>query len=211
MDSTVDNCEDYDLLLRAAVLGYIPQYTGSCAVYYRQHPESVTAQPVRQYLTDAKMHKKLAEHLNDNPAFPRGNRLEGLLAFSAGALETAALLYPEHRSISDELLDLTLEQIKAAKNAAIDSHYGLSFPLQLFSLKMLCTLSRPPLRVHGAAKRIHENLKTILRSTHASTAVLSMAGVIMKTTFQDRQHSIMERLYLLKLFFQFGLSKYFNP
>jgi len=197
MDSTVDNCEDYDFLLRAAASGYTPRFTPACVVYYRRHSKSVTANATRQYLTDAKMHKRLAELLDRNPAFPANHRLEGLLAYCAGAIKTAERLHPFEPEKSDELLELVVKHMLAAEAVAKASNKAWNFPMQLFSLKILIPLALACFKNNSLAQRIRTNLANILRSVNGPTTTLGIIFDSIQFSFGKKKHRyFLERLLI---------------
>ena len=196
MDSDVDNCEDYDFLLRAASLGFIPRYTPACVVYYRQHSSSVTANALRQYLTDVKMHIRLAKLLDNYPDFPHDHRLEGLLAYAAGVMMTAARLYPIRPQTSREMLELVDRHMKTAKDFAEDSSNKLSFPMQLFCLKILTTVSLEYFRKDAVVESIRQNLTKVLQSVNAPATPIGLIISSVRCSLSATRRHFLERLLI---------------
>ena len=196
MDSTADNCEDYDFLLRAASKGYTPRYTSACVVYYRRHSKSVTANAVRQYLTDMQMHKRLGKLLDKNPTFPNNHRIEGLLAYCAGAIKTAERLYPFKPEKSHELLELVVKYMMAAQAVAKVSNKEWNFPMQLFSLKILTSLALAYFKKNSSAKRIRTNLAKVLKSVHGPTTPLGLIFNSIQFSLRRKHRYFLERLLI---------------
>ncbi len=203
MDSTVDNCEDYDFLLRAASQGCTPRYTPACAVYYRRHSKSVTANAVRQYLTDVKMHKRLADLLDKNPAFPRDRRLEGLLAYCAGVIQTAERLLPFRPEKSNELLELTDQYLSTATAVAQSSNKNWNFPMQLFGLKIITSPALAHGKQNASVHRIRESLTTILQSVNGPTTPAGLALSSIQFSFGKKHCHVGERLYIGYLYLKY--------
>jgi glycosyltransferase involved in cell wall biosynthesis len=203
MDSTVDNCEDYDFLLRAASRGYTPRYTPACVVYYRRHSKSVTANAIRQYLTDVKMHKRLGELLDQNSDFPDNHRLEGLLAYCAGAIKTAARLHPFKPEKSDELLGLAVKHMLAARAVAKVSNKEWNFPIQLFSMKIITSLALAYFKNNSSALTIRTSLANILQSVHGPTTTLGLISDSIQFLLRKKHDHFIERLLIGYISFQY--------
>ena len=174
-DEQLTACEDYDFWLRAAVRGFVPQYNDSAMVYYRRHPASMSANLVNQHHQDAILHKRLSALLDEYPNFPNENRLEGLLAFSSGAILTAARLHGHGLLEHHQLMELALNRIEEAKEIACSQKKGWNILNNLFCLRIVSFLVMPCFRDSHGAKLIRGALSEILA---AMGAPVSKAGLL---------------------------------
>ena len=112
-DESLKACEDYDYWLRAAALGYVPCYCGEgTAVYYRQHPTSMSANRKRQYYHDALLHPVVLKLLSGESKIQVSQN--HWLAFFAGVLTTLTRAELMQEPILSELINLFF---KALQNA----------------------------------------------------------------------------------------------
>ncbi|MFH2046099.1 MAG: glycosyltransferase family 2 protein [Pseudomonadota bacterium] len=137
-DTHLKACEDYDFWLRAAMKGFIPQYNHSGLVYYRRHHKSMSADLRRQYLHDAILHKRLSVLLDQNPHYPENQRLEALLAFSAGVLQTIVRLDDFQLDGGYKLLEYVFQRLNEAKRIAKSNKSSWNILLTLFCLRIMC-------------------------------------------------------------------------
>jgi glycosyltransferase involved in cell wall biosynthesis len=139
-DTNLKACEDYDFVLRAAMLGYIPYRNPDGMVYYRKHPQSMSKNMANQLKHDAIMHKRLDSHLNNYAAYPKGKRLEAILAFAAGALKTVERLKRVNLGNGDSVLKIAIEKLKEVSDITSKSKTGWNSLSTLFYLRILSTL-----------------------------------------------------------------------
>jgi GT2 family glycosyltransferase len=112
-DETLEACEDYDYWLRAAALGYVPHYCGEgTAVYYRQHPASMSANRKRQYYHDALLHPVVLKLLSGDSKIQISQN--HWLAFFAGVLTTLMRTELRREAILYELVDLFFQALQVA-------------------------------------------------------------------------------------------------
>jgi glycosyltransferase involved in cell wall biosynthesis len=198
-DSRLKACEDYDFWLRAAVQGYIPHYNSAGLVYYRRHPKSMSANRVNQHLHDAVLHKRLSSLLNQHPQYPMGRRLEGLLAFSSGALVTAARLYAHEPKETNDLVHLACLGTEQAKKMAVADKNDWNILTKLYCLKMLHLLHRVRFRESTEVGYIYDNLFVILSSVKAPLSKLGLAGDALLSSVLGSWHYLGERRQLGRL------------
>jgi GT2 family glycosyltransferase len=112
-DESLEACEDYDYWLRLAALGYVPHYCGEgTAVYYRQHPTSMSKNFRKQYYHDALLHPVVLKLLfSDGKIQVSQNHW---LAFMAGVLTTLTRAELRREPILDELVKLFFKALQDA-------------------------------------------------------------------------------------------------
>lgn len=206
-DSSVDNCEDYDFVLRAAFNGYTPHFTDSSVVYYRRHKKSVTAFASRQYLTDFAMHKKLSVYLEQFNDFPQGHRVEGLFAFAAGAVKTAERLWRYHPEKSCELLQLVLKKIESAKRMVDLKMVEWNFPMKVYSLKLISAIVSPDIVDIPSANAIKKNFFEILRIINAPQSINHLIASIFLSSFSVSRQCDQEKILLAYLPIKYILNR----
>jgi len=181
-DSSVDTCADYDFWLRAAVKGYIPIANPSATVYYRRHPDSMSADSSSQYSFDAIMHARVADLLQKHPDFPRYRRIEGLLAFSAGALRTAEGMQRIHRDDWQSLLELVENLLKHELKSLSLNNFDWNILATLFYLRIANVLIRPSFRSHKAARKLKTTLQSFVHSVTGDSSKLRFLLSILSST-----------------------------
>lgn len=206
-DSKVDNCEDYDILLRSLALGFIPHYTPSCRVFYRRHKKSVTTNLLRQYLTDVKMHRKLDTLINDLP-IPQERRIICHIAFAAGALKTAIRLSTHHPGISTELMEMAHRHLLNAREENISGKMKWILPLRFFCLTILSSLSLPWFKQHDLFKAIQSELNQILNDLNISVSPFYHLADAFRTAVKSREFLFFERALVCYLPFKYLLNRY---
>lgn len=91
-DASLAACEDHDFWFRCALAGCRFAANPQGLVYYRRHPDSMSASRRRQNQADAVMHLRIGRSLDVSPEFPPGRRGCAWLANAAGSCLTAARL-----------------------------------------------------------------------------------------------------------------------
>lgn len=178
-DTRLKACEDYDFWLRAAVRGFIPHYNPEGLVYYRRHKESMSANLVNQHLHDAILHKRLSELLDQYPKYPEGRRVGGLLAFSSGALVTAARLHSHEPRGTQNLMELALKRVEDARKAAFSQNNSWTIPMRLYCCRIGSCLSAPCFKGSSTAHSIRQTLVQIQGALKAPmTTIASMIDAV---------------------------------
>jgi glycosyltransferase involved in cell wall biosynthesis len=180
-DEQLTACEDYDFWLRAAVSGFVPHYNPSGLVYYRRHPESMSADLKNQHLHDAILHKRLSTLLDQYPKFPEDHRFEGLLAFATGAILTSARLHGHSRKEAEELIELAHTRLVEAETIISSEQKGWNILSKLFHLRIVSTLAMPCFRNSHTAEPIREILSEILTAVNAPVSKAGILADVIKT------------------------------
>ena len=209
-DDQLTACEDYDLWIRAAVKGFIPHYNPSGVVYYRRHPKSMSADLVNQHLHDAILHNRLARLLDQYPDFPNGNRVEGLLAFSAGAILTSSRLLGHSLTGASELMQLALKHIEEVKKLVKSQKSGWNVLTKLFYFRICEFLSYPCFRDFSETKVIHENLWQILLTLNAPKSKIGLLIDGVKSRVTGPSELLLERRELAGLVWQYTRNSIFS-
>lgn len=171
-DSSVDTCADYDFWLRAAVNDHIPSANPSATVYYRRHPESMSADLGLQYRFDTIMHKRVARLIQKHPEFPRHRRVEGLLAFTAGALRTAEAMQRIHMDAWPSLLELAENLLNQERKSLITNKFDWNLLATLFYLRIVNVLIRPPFRCLKDTRNLITTLRSFVAGVTGSSSKL---------------------------------------
>jgi len=191
-DVQLKACEDYDFWLRAASMGFIPHYNGAGMVYYRKHNQSMSANIKNQTNHDALMHLRLASILNDCPEFPSGRRLEGLLAFAAGALATAAKLLNLNLEGSIGLLELVKKHLDNAENLLSKADSDWNDLSALFYLRIISTLSNSDLNTLPATGNPLGEIKERVSVLWGIQSKLSLFRMMVLNLFKNKNNYIYE-------------------
>jgi len=208
-DKQLKACEDYDLWLRAAVRGYIPHYNPAGLVYYRRHPKSMSANRMNQHLHDAILHQRLSSLLDEHPKYPVGRRLEGLLAFSSGALVTAARLHGHQLEGTEGLLELASQRTEEAKEIALAEKSDWNILMMLYCLRMLSSLGRACFSDSTAVRNIRDNLEAILAGVKAPKSDIGrLVGTSLSVLLESEKY-LCERWELAKLSLKYFSNRFF--
>jgi len=202
-DNKLTACEDYDFLLRVATGGDIPHYNPTGMVYYRRHPKSMSANIKNQYLHDAIMHKRLSILLDHYPLYPKGNRLEGLMAFVSGALITITRLHDLKLEDTHELWGLAIKKIKDAYQHSGLNQTRLNLLIYLFYFRIINSLSHPVFRYSNAKNEILKTLNNIMTRTHTSSIRLNLFAHILISAQFKRHPYFVECREVRRLFIQY--------
>lgn len=206
-DSEVDNCEDYDILLRSLAIGFIPYYTPSCKVFYRRHNKSVTASFLRQYLTDVKMNRKL-DTLIDGLPVPRERRTICHIAFASGALKTAERLRSQHPEISTELMEMAYRHLLNARNEKKFGKIKWILPLRIFCLKILSSSFLPYSKQIALSKAIQSEVYQIFDDMNISASPYYHLADAFRTAVKSHEILFFERVLICYLSFKYLLNRY---
>jgi len=209
-DSTVDNCEDYDFLLRAATKGFIPHYAPNGTVYYRRHPKSITANRIRQYITDAVLHRRLSNLFDQYQNFPADNKFLGFLAFSAGAILTASRLYVHKKEDAINLIELAQMRISDAKEIVLSEQYEWDIFANLFYFRITSYLAYPCFRGATFKASINESLQEILAVSNASISKPYLVANTLISALAGPHQSVWERRELRRLILIYLRNSFFN-
>ena len=213
-DTSVNGCEDYDFWLRAAVIGHIPTSNPSTIVYYRRHPDSVSANANLQYPIDVTMHQRVAQLLRNFPDFPKGKRIEGLLAFAAGALRTAKGMQSIHMNGWLPLLEMVDNLLTAEQNAPHEENFDWNLLASLFYLRILNVLMRPPFRYQNTAGQLMSTLRSFIYEVTGYAAGSGFHRALLSSTLEKNRALSLERKEVIPLLVKYaknGLSILLNP
>jgi glycosyltransferase involved in cell wall biosynthesis len=208
-DHKVDTCADYDFWLRAAVRGFVPHYNPSGSIYYRRHPESMSADLKNQHLHDAILHKRLSTLLDQYPLFPNGNRVDGLLAFSAGAILTSSRLLGHRLAGASELMQLAIKHIEEVNRLVNSGQGGWNVLTKLFYFRICEFLSNQCFRDFTEAQTIHENLRQILLRLNAPKSKIGLLSDGVKSRVMGSPELLLERKELTSLVWQYMRNSLF--
>jgi glycosyltransferase involved in cell wall biosynthesis len=190
-DSQEQTCGDYDFWLRAAMRGFVPYYNNEGLVYYRRHPQSMSANLKYQYSHDAIMHKRLSILLDHYPLYPKGNRLEGLMAFISGILITVARLHDHKIDGANELLDLSIKKLKEAYQHSGLNQTRLNLLIYLFYFRIINSLTHPIFRYSNAKNEILKILNDIMTRTCTSSKRLNLfAHILISAQFKSHPYFV---------------------
>ena len=192
-DPELAACEDYDYWLRSAVNGFIPRFNPSGFVYYRRHPNSMSSNLLNQYYYDAILHQRLSRILSQNPDFPIGQRLDGLLAFTAGALITAVRLYSINAEKSAELLNLAEERIDESLLFSVKTKIPVGLSLLYYSMKCLSQMVFPSIRESPRFRRIRNKLHILLCNLNAPKSETRLLLSVFSLSLLNKNLSPSER------------------
>jgi len=199
-DPQLKACEDYDFWLRAAFKGYIPAYNPDGLVFYRRHPQSMSANLRNQYIHDAILHDKLSYLLAQHPNFLKDERLEAYLAFSSGALLTACRLYDLGISdIPDSLIDLAHHSICNAGNVARQRGTRWNVYTKLFCLRIIHYLRHRCFNDSNLKNEMIQCVRTIMLSGNAPARNTFMNASLLSTIAFETSDCIHERKELARL------------
>lgn len=198
-DPNLKACEDYDFWLRTSVNGNIPQYNPKGLVYYRRHVQSMSANHTNQFLHDAIMHNRLSGLLDQYPHFPDNRRLEAYLAFSAGALVTAARLHNLNNAGAHDLVSVAFKRIVDANNIARSGKSDWNILTKLFCLRIILFLTYPCFKDSQLKERIHENVLDIMKVLKAPSFTPFFIADLLSEIFFGSPKYINERIILVKL------------
>ncbi len=198
-DTKLRACEDYDFWLRAAVRGFIPHYNPLGVVYYRRHHASMSANLLNQHLHDGILHHRLSALLDQHPEFPERRRLEGLMAFSSGALLTAARLHDHNVEGTQDLIELALRRIEDASRIALSKNSNWNIFMKLYCFRILSLLSHPCLRASSVVVDTRKNLKDILMAVKAPRSQIGLMAAAFISTMFGSGECLWERWQLGRL------------
>jgi GT2 family glycosyltransferase len=210
-DTQLMACEDYDFWLRAAVKGFVPHYNPFGVVYYRRHKESMSANLPTQYFFDHIIQKRLFELLDEDPQFPVGRRLEGLMAFSSGALLTASRLHRHHPEGARALMELALERIQDAREIASAERSAWNILTKLYCFKTLAFLFLPCFRHSSAAAAIRDNVTEILATVKAPHSKIGILAEILISASSGPREYLWERRQIRSLPLAYFRNRFFLP
>lgn len=197
-DIELNACEDYDFLVKVAMGGNIPHYNPTGLVYYRRHPESMSANLRNQYLHDAILHSRLSTLLDQYPRYPEGQRLEGLLAFSSGVLLTASRLHSLQLEGVNDLIDLALKRIEDAREIVGSGNGRWNVVAKLYALRIFLHLTHPCFRDSAKKAEIIDNLRDIMETLKAPSSKLGLIADGLFSTRSESLKSIGERAALVQ-------------
>jgi len=183
-DTALRACEDYDYWLRAAFLGFMPYYNQEGIVYYRKHAQSMSANMKNQTRHDCLLHMKVAKLLQDNPEFPKGHRVDGVLGFTAGALETVDRLEDLNLEGSGALLGLVLEELENVRNVAGKQENRWNCLTSRFYFKILRILKGGNLKGQCRRNEIFELLEEIVARTLGSRSRVKLLATLVGNYFK---------------------------
>jgi glycosyltransferase involved in cell wall biosynthesis len=212
-DTQLRACEDYDFWFRAALKGFIPRYNPHGCVYYRHHSKSMSANLENQFRHDKILHEKNSKRLDEFPEYPQGRRMEGLLAFSSGAMRTAFFLKNYDKSGADELMTLALKWITEIKEIKIIRRHYNQLLTNLFLFRILEYLHFTDLKCLDSAREIHHALFQVFKKSCLPSSKYSLIAEAIKTCLwgSDKQCAEVRELrdFLRKWIkpFDFILSK----
>ncbi|MDY6838328.1 MAG: glycosyltransferase [Thermodesulfobacteriota bacterium] len=198
-DTQLKACEDYDFWLRAAVKGFVPHCNPLPLVYYRRHEKSMSADRLNQYCHDAILHKRLSALLHQFPEYPSGRRLEGLMAFSAGALLTAARLYAHQVEGTQDLLEVVFKVTQEARERALSGKSDWNIFMKLYCFKIFSFLVLPCFSDFSIAGPIRSNLKDVLAAVKAPPSRIDLLADAFRSSLSGPHRYLWERWQLAKL------------
>jgi glycosyltransferase involved in cell wall biosynthesis len=205
-DCDLKACEDYDFWLRAAANGFIPMFNSKGLVFYRRHSKSMSANLKNQTIHDAFLHHRLAKIIENFRNFPYGHRLEGILAFAAGAVKTSNRLKELGLEGSSDLLELVLEQLRDGPSIAKNGNCHWNPLTSLFYLRLVTTLKGKNFEEMDVKDEIFEALQKIVAATLGSRSSLKLFTRIIGHCLQDKR-----RLYFENREIQNHLIKFVIP
>jgi len=209
-DRQLTACEDYDFWLRAAVQGFVPNYNPAGLVYYRRHPKSMSANLMNQHVHDAILHRRLSTLLDQYPEFPNGRRVEGLLAFSAGAILTSSRILSHRLAGASELMKLALKHIEEVKKLVRSEKNGWNLLTKLFYFRICQYLTYPCFNDFNEVRIIHENLRQILLTLNAPISKIGLLTDGVKSRVRGPSELLLERKELAGLVWQYTRKSLFN-
>jgi glycosyltransferase involved in cell wall biosynthesis len=188
-DTQLTACEDYDFWFRAALRGYIPHYNPNGVVYYRRHSRSMSANLENQFRHDKILHERNSKRLDEFTEFPPGRRMEGLLAFSSGAIRTAFHLKDYDKSGAEELMSLALRRIREIEKTSIIRRHCDKLLTILFIFRILEYLQHTDLKHWESARTIKDALFHVPQKTGLPSSKYSLIAGAIKTCLwrSDRQ------------------------
>ncbi|MDY6986993.1 MAG: glycosyltransferase [Thermodesulfobacteriota bacterium] len=210
-DTRLKACEDYDFWLRAAVRGFVPHYNPQGLVYYRRHKESMSANSVNQFSHDSILHKRLSELLDEYPKYPEGRRLEGLLAFSSGAIVTAARLHGHQPHCTQDLIELALKRVQDAREIAFSGNHGWTIPMSLYCFRIRSCLSAPCFKDVTTAQSIHEALLETQGAAKGTTTPIGLMIDAVILAFTGSRRFILEIREIFELSSRFFIDSLRAP
>ncbi len=202
-DSTVDTCADYDFWLRAAVIGHVPYANPLATVYYRRHPDSMSADPSFQYRFDAIMHERVAELLQRHPEFPRQRRVEGLLAFTAGVLRTAEAMQRIHMHGWSELLEIAQNLLEQERKSLEAGNFDWNLLATLFYLRIANVLIRQPFRTLRVTRNMKTTLQTLVGHVTKRSSNLRFCWAVLSSILEKNASLVYEKKEARKLLLKF--------
>jgi|LGOV01.1.fsa_nt_gb glycosyltransferase involved in cell wall biosynthesis len=207
-DTQLRACEDYDFWLRAAVRGFVPVYNPSGLVYYRRHQKSMSANLLNQHFHDSILHRRLSALLDQHPEYPVGRRLEGLMAFSSGALITAARLHGHQLKGTQDLLELVLKRTQEAREIALSEKSDWNILMKLYCLRIFSLLERTCFRDSTTVRTIHDNLDAILAGVKAPKSDIGILCDACLSALSESERYFWERWELRRLSFKYFTTRF---
>jgi glycosyltransferase involved in cell wall biosynthesis len=202
-DTELKACEDYDFWLRAAIQGNGPVFNDDGVVYYRKHPQSMSANERNQTLHDGLLHYKLAELLADNHQFPFKFRLEGILAFAAGALVTAERLKMQNSGNWLSMLNLVERRLQEERDLVKQGQTDWNVLLILFFLRAMDSLQKPNFRGLSLTKDIKQHIKHLTYFATGSSFIRATIGKLFTIPQNHDMATILERSEISHRFRQY--------
>lgn len=140
-DTRLKACEDHDFWFRAIAQKLNIAVNPKTEVAYRRHPDSMSCDTGNQWRHDAIMHERIGDHLEANPWFPEGGRLEGLMAHIAGCLTTAVRLEETNPKLHERMVTLAMSARNMLR-CELPSTKRCPDTLLYFLRRIYCLLSR---------------------------------------------------------------------
>lgn len=161
----------------------------------------MSANLLNQHLHDALLHNRLSDLLDEYPGFPYGRRLEGLMAFSAGVLLTAARLYSHQLDGVDLLLEMAHKRLEEAKQLAYAEKYAWNRLIVLFFIRVWTNLAHPGFRNSSLAKEMQQNLEEILTVVKAHESKIGLLIDAFVAKLKKRPGFFLKRQELMRQVF----------
>jgi hypothetical protein len=206
-DTEVDNCEDYDILLRSLAAGYIPYYTPSCKVFYRRHNKNITSNSLRQHLTDVKMHRRLDKLIDTLPT-PRDRRLICHIAFAAGALKTAERIRRQYPATSKEMMEMSYRHLLVASNDQKLRRIKYTLPLRIFILMILSSPFLSSSKQTALSKDIQSEIYKIMNNICIPASPFYHLVEGFRKAITTHKVLFFERLLICHLSLKYFLNRY---
>ena len=192
-DPSLKACEDWEYWLRAATKGFSFAYNPKGVVYYRRHPDSMSAKASRQLYFDSILHRRIFEFLDQFSEFPEGNRLEGLMAFCAGTVYTAGKLKIYHPHLEDDMMNFVLKKIREARELALCRPHKWNSLIKLNYIRLVSCLIHPFFCNSEISVEILGNLNQILASLQPPIKRPSLIRDVAFSSFIDSTTCAVER------------------
>ncbi len=171
-DTSLKACEDWDYWIRAVFAGHIPFFNSAGTVYYRKHAESMSSNLLNQRRHDIILHNRIDKLLENSRHLSAKQRVEGLLALSAGAVFTASRAESLGPDVVTALLELALENVRSALDICKSIQDNCSLLINFFCIKTINNLNKLLNIDQNLALSIHKTIKRILRINNNTQRLL---------------------------------------